>query len=815
MRGRLQDPSRLGDFWNLLRDHAAVHRGLLVAAPVFWASFAVFVHPVYGAAGFALHALACLPRRAVAALLLLAAGPLLALAFAARESALTLPGVPFHASAAEDAAPRTRLGTVETFPAPGARGVSFLFASEGRLFRAALETAEGNGAPPWGARIRLTGEAKVPAPPPNPGQLDMRRVLRAQGAEALLKADAWSLAEPPPAWKRALMRAREGLGASFARNIPAAGRPLLEAALLNDLRGVPDATREAFLRSGMQHVLAISGQHIGLLIAFLLAIGACVRLPRKAAFLAAGVLTAAYIPLTGAPVSVVRSGLMLACLLPGVLLERPSSGLHALCLTASLDLLIDPFNILNLGFQLSYGATLALILCSRPGAALAGRLGLAGPACGRTRALLGGAVQMLFLSMMVTLFTWPMLAASTHAMAPWGIVGNLVTVPVSSAMLVGGLCMWSLDLLPALEAPARWAGATTGLCATALEGCVFFLARLPGALRAVADASAAWLALFSAGCGLVVALLKKERFRLAACAGAVLLAAEGLRPALSRPRPGEARIAFLAVGHGDAAVVELPGKVLVIDAGDAPRVAEQILVPYLRHRGIDRIDALLITHPDRDHFGGAEALLRALPVGFVLGPPEPEDPGTSWTCLRDAARRAGVAWKEGREGQTVYAAPGVSLRLLGPGAALERADKNDRSLVAWLRLPEAAVLFTGDIEGPGQRALEASWPLWRGAWLKAPHHGSDRTTLPCFVAAAAAPRAVVSCGGRRGFPGKATLAALDDARTRVEVTADAGAVLWAWRQHDSRFFGPRGRGRFDPVKPAFPWPNPARKNERS
>jgi competence protein ComEC len=787
-------PTELPALWNGLRDHAAVHRGLLVVAPVFWGAFAVFLHPGYGAAGFALHALACLPRRPLPALVLLLAGPLLALSFAAREPALSLPALPFHAPAAEDAAPRTRTGTVETFPAPTARGESFLFREDGgeangRLHRVVLESAE---APAWGARIRLAGKAELPAPPPNPGQLDMRRVLRAQGAETMLAADAWEPLAPPPAWKRALMRAREELGASFARHVPAPGRPLLEAALLNDLRAVPEPTREAFLRSGMQHVLAISGQHIGLLIAFLLAIGACVRLPRKAAFLAAGVLTAAYIPLTGAPVSVVRSGLMLACLLPGVLLERPSSGLHALCLTASLDLLIDPFNVLNLGFQLSYGATLALILCSRPGGELAKRLG---PRGARPPAVLGGAAQMLFLSVMVTLFTYPALAASTHSMAPWGIVGNLATVPVSSAMLVGGLCVWSLDLLPVTDLPAQWAGAVTGLCATALEGCVFFLARLPGALRAVADAPPAWLAVFAAACALITGFLKRGRFRLAACAGALLLAAESLRPLLARPLPGEARVTFLAVGHGDAAVVELPGRTLLIDAGDAPRVAENIILPFLRHRGIGRLDAVLLTHPDRDHFGGAEALLNAIPVGFVLGPPEPEDPGTSWTCLRAAARRRGVAWKEGREGQRLYAAPGISLRLLGPGKTLRHADKNDRSLVAWLRLPEASLLFTGDIEAPGQRALEESWPLWRGAWLKAPHHGSDRTTLPCFLEAAAAPRAAVSCGGRRGFPGKNTMAALARARTRAEVTADAGAVLWEWRRTGPAALALKGMGR--------------------
>jgi competence protein ComEC len=779
--------------WNALRDHAALHRGLWVVAPVFWAAFAVFLHPAWGAAGFALHALLCLPRAKAPAILLLLAGPLLAAWFAAREPTLSLPPLPFHAPVTPDprgAPARAFTGTVETFPAPTAQGFSFLLKTRALSYRVLLESGE---APAWGSTVRLKAVLEVPSAPPNPGQLDMRRVLRAQGASAMLRAESWVETAPPPAWKPALLRARATLNASFARHVPRAGLPLLEAALLNNVRNVAPETQQAFLRSGMQHILAISGQHIGLLIAFLLALALCIRLPRKAAFVIAGLLTAAYIPLTGAPVSVVRSGLMLACLLPGVLLERSSAGLHALCLTAALDLLIDPFNVLNLGFQLSYGATLALILCSRPSAALARRLFPGDRLPGNTaRAVF----QMIFLSVMVTLFTYAPLAASTHALAPWGILGNLLTVPVSSVMLVGGLCVWSLDLLlPApLDFLAGWAGAVTGLSAVLLEGCVFFLARLPGALRPIADAPGPWLAAFGALNLTAVALLRAEKFRLGCAVAAALAAAESARPFLSKPGPGEARLTFLAVGHGDAAVLELPGAVLLIDAGDSPRIAEQILLPFLRHRGIARLDAVLITHPDRDHYGGAAGLLDGIPVGFVLGPPEPEEKSASWDCLRRRANARGVAWKEGRAGQRVYAGPGVALWMLGPGESLAHplrgGDKNDRSLVAWLRIDrEPGVLFTGDIEAAGQRALAETWPLWRGSWLKAPHHGSDRTTLPCFNAAAAAPRAVISCGGRRGFPGPRTFRELRAAGGRVQITKREGAVIWEFSGRFPQVFG--------------------------
>lgn len=394
---------------------------------------------------------------------------------------------------------------------------------------------------------------------------------------------------------------------------------------------------------------------------------------------------------------------------------------------------------------------------------------------------------MTLLSALIALFTYPVLAASTHATTPWGILGNLVAAPVGAAMLVGGLFVWSFDfLLPSpLDAAASLAGATTGACALALEGCVAFLASLPGALRPIAAAPDSWLALLAAGNAILAALLRRDRFRAALLCAGLLVALEANRPTFMRALAGEARAAVLAVGHGDAIVLELSGAVVLIDAGDSPRAARNVIAPYLRRRGIARIDLVLLSHAHLDHFGGLAALMDLVSVGKVIAPPDPENPSASWRCLRDKVREAGIPWEAGARGDIAFSARGAELRILGPDEALAaHAEENDRSLVTLLRTKNGSALFTGDIEPAGQRALEATWPLWRGAWLKAPHHGSDRTTLPCLADAAAAPRAAVSSGKRRGFPGERTMESLARAGTETAVTARHGAVTW--------IFGPRG-----------------------
>jgi beta-lactamase superfamily II metal-dependent hydrolase len=418
------------------------------------------------------------------------------------------------------------------------------------------------------------------------------------------------------------------------------------------------------------------------------------------------------------------------------------------------------------------------------------------------------------LSALISLFTYPILAASTHATTPWGVLGNALTVPIGAAMLVGGLCTWSFDffghllsplvgplsgmefpfaaaIVDAFTLPARWAGAATGFCALLLEGAVFLLAEMPGALRPIADASATWIAVLCTGCGITVILLKKDCVLPALLSAGILLATEAVRPRMQRLwdiGTDGVRLTFLAVGHGDAAVLELPGAIILIDAGDAPRIARNIILPFLQQRSIGRIDLLIVTHPDRDHYGGAAALIDRIPVGSVLGPPEPEEASPTWNCLRAAARAHHVPWREGRAGQRVYSRNRVSLRILGPGEALANADKNDRSVVALLHTGRERVFFTGDIEQPGQEALATTWPLWRGAWLKAPHHGSDRTTAPCFLHAAHPPRTVISCGARRGFPGRNTVATLEDLSSRITVTKQDGAVTWKFTKRGATEF---------------------------
>ena len=757
-----------------LREYAGVHRGLWLSTPFLWSAFTVFLDPVWGCVGFFCHAMAVRPRGRAGTVILFVSYPLLTLAVAARAPHHGLPGLPFHLPYPDDVTAVTRDGTVIPPYSRNARGNVFhLRAPDGLRYRVFHETSE--PAPAAGSRVRVTGRAEAPAPPLNPGQLDMRRVLRAQGAATILNAERVTVLQSPPRWRRALASARAYLAASLERNVPSASRHLLEAALLNETRNIPPATAEAFLRAGMRHILAISGLHVGLLATFLVSLCLFLRLPRKLAFTLAGALAAAYVPLVDSPVSAVRAGLMLGLLLPAVLLERKPSASHALSLALALDLFLWPHHVAHLGFQLSYAATLALILTSGP---------IAAATRGRRFSV---PLQTVLLGCAVMAFTHAPLAAAVHTATPWSPLGNLIAMPPGTAMLLCGMLTWVLDaVLPTwCDAPAAFAGVAAGASALALEATVAWLARLPGSLLSVAAPPAIWLATWCVAVVLGTAALRRGHSCTALLTLVLLAAAEWTRPALTRALGNSARVTTLAVGHGDALLVESRGAVLLVDAGDSPRAARNAILPALRWRGVNRIDGLLITHAHLDHFGGAAAVAATLPVGRILAPHEPDDSGASWNCLRRYARARGIAWDTVAAGDLLLTTRRDSLWALGPDSGLHGAGKNDRSLVALLRTPGGSALLTGDIEPAGQRALAATWPLWRGAWLKVPHHGSDRTTLACFLRAAAPAHAVVSCGGRRGFPGERTLETLAETGSPTAVTSWHGAVTWTFGRADA------------------------------
>jgi competence protein ComEC len=524
-------------------------------------------------------------------------------------------------------------------------------------------------------------------------------------------------------------RAREILVRSI---LPGPERGLVLAMTLGDRSELDDGTAEAFRASGTYHVLALSGAQVALVAALLVALlRRMMASPWTQALLTTGVI-AFYALLVGGDVPVVRAVLMAGAIVVGRALEVDADVANLLGLAALLLLALRPAWVSDVGFQLSFGATLGLL-------AFVSQLTRGLPAL-PLRLELGVAASIAAQAGLA-----PLLAFWFHRVAPAALVMNLAAVPLSGATLMAGIGVVVASLLG--SAAAELAGMLAWIVAHALRlsGDLGPLApwldlRVPspsGAALAVHACGLAWLYRGLRARGLLTLLL-----------GHVLLLAGPLHV----PVDGRLHLSVLDVGQGDSLLVRSPsGRALLVDAGGTHGrrfdPGERLVAPQLWDRGVRTIDALVVTHAQLDHVAGVPFLLRAFRVREVWEGPAPVGDRV-WQRLEVAALASGVARRAVAAGvSTTW--DGVRLSVLGPRPPSRppRRGRNEDSVVLCVGLGDVDLLLTGDVEGDG--LSDIAFP--RALVLKVPHHGSRSTSPQEFVDATRPAIALVSVGARNPF----------------------------------------------------------------
>jgi competence protein ComEC len=357
-------------------------------------------------------------------------------------------------------------------------------------------------------------------------------------------------------------------------------------------------------------------------------------------------------------------------------------------------------------------------------------------------------------SLCAFLLTAPVVAYHFGVLAPISILANLPAVPLVGLALVGVLGSVALyPILPPVAAlVADGAGvALEGVDRVATAAAALPLGHFPVSRPAVTAILFAALAA-CAGFALLRASRPVVRFTAALGAGAAVILAG---PALPAVHPG-LEIHFIDVGQGDAIAIRTPGgHWLLVDSGPAGRegdAGERRVLPFLRAHGARRLEALVLTHPDADHIGGAASVVRGIPVGRVIEPGLPVGKGMYADLLREV-EGDGVAWSAARAGR-VLRVDGVELDFLWPTARAVSSvdalgDANEVSAVARLRYGHFAALLTGDAPTDVEDSLIARLgPALQAPVLKAGHHGSSTSTSEAFLRAVR-PRLVVISVGRR------------------------------------------------------------------
>ena len=630
----------------------------------------------------------------------------------------------------------------------------------------------------WQLHVRL----KRPRGFMNPGGFDyeswlFQRRLRATGYVREHPLNR-RLDRPPG---RLVDRWRQRLAVQLHERL--AGTPA--SALMRAL-GIGDRSRlsqdqwNVLRRTGTGHLLAISGLHIGLVAGGAAWLGGRLwgRLGEAAALRMAaprfGLLlalpaAAVYALLAGFSLPTRRALLMLIVTVAVLLLRRRAALGDVLALALTVLLCVDPLAPLAASFWLSFVAVAALIFGlgpRMPDSLWAG--------WGRTQWIASLALLPLLLFWFQQ---YPLVA----------VPANLVAVPWI-ALLVLPATLFGLALLPMWPALAEWPLRMAALALEALWPFLECLARL----EPLQPGRASFPALALGTCAMVFVLLPvSARLRALAACGLLPLMA----PADRLPRHGELRLAMLDVGQGLSIVARTRRHTLVYDTGarfsERFSAVEAVLIPYLRARGVRRLDGLTLSHGDEDHAGGARILLdRIATAAIYASDPEQLVLPEARPCL------SGRAW--------IW--DGVRFEFLHP-APDEELSGNDASCVLKITAGGRSVLLAGDIEAPAERRLLAV----HGRRLLAdvlvvPHHGSDTSSIPAFVTSVAPRHALVSVGYRNRFrlPKQDIMRRYARAGARIWTTVEMGAI--EVRLHSGRVqvsgYRPRNRRPWHDTAPA-------------
>lgn len=651
-------------------------------------------------------------------------------------------------------------GIIDTRPAEGERGTGIylqvekvyrgnLWAkAEGRLY---LHVGSGEVPVSTGDRIRFLTPLRTPRLLSLPGEFDYGRYLahRKVYTTAFVRtADEVVLMRSKIKYplRRAVDEIAARTSAFMERAVPTREGDIVRALIIGDRGAVGKEIEELYARTGVNHILSISGFHVGVIASFLffmLLTGAKTseRLllgfnMRRVLLLVTLPVLLVYFFLTGAAPATARSVIMISVLVVALWLERESDPMNSLVTAAFLILALWPPALFDLSFQLSFLAFWGMIILVP--AVMGIFRGL------KSRWSRAGAL-LLAAGFAATAATFVPIAYHFHRTSIIGLVANFAVVPLMGygAVILG---------FAALPFIFLWGEMATLL----LRGAAFFVH--------LSDCAITWLAampelpswtpsqpqlslFFVLVAAVTFVASVRGRIAVAVVITAAFIAAGLWEQSAAK---GKLVINFLSIGQGEATLITFPdGKRMLVDGGGngwegGSSVGERLLVPALRRLGADRLDFVVMTHAHPDHAEGLISAVKSFPVGefWESGINEETTIYRELTALLKAGK---IPVRRVHGGSTSIPVGGAVIEPMGPMVGTS-PDGNENSLVFRLSYGTFSMLFTGDIGAVTEKALVAKGGSLHSTVLKVPHHGSRHSSSPPFLRAVSPEVALIATG---------------------------------------------------------------------
>ncbi len=601
---------------------------------------------------------------------------------------------------------------------------------------------------------RITLKLKKPHGRLNPGGVDYQRWLLMHniGATGYVKntAEATLLHDTRP-WQ-SIDSMRQLINDEISRLLGDDEMTgLIKALTIGVKNEITESQWQLFRNTGTIHLLAISGLHIGLISAlsyFLmqkLAVQLLLDSPQKWAAISTLLLALFYSALAGFSLPTQRSLIMLAVAMLAMALQRNTSLFSILAIAMFVVLIFDPLAVLSAGFWLSFLAVSLIVYC------MAGRLGQPNRFLAMTK-----------IHWLTAIGLSPLLMFYFQQLSVIAPLANFVAVPVISVLIVP-LCFLAVMFLFISTDLASVVLILIEQILKYLSQILVFMADLPYA--SITTNAIPYYLLPFALFGILI-LFAPKGIPGKWLAGVMILPVIFLKQ--DRPELGESRINLLDVGQGLAMLVETSNHTLLYDTGakysQHSNMGRAVVMPFLRYRGIQKIDTLLISHGDNDHIGGAHSILQHYPVDRVISSvPELLGAYQSTRCV------AGQSWQWDQ----------VVFEILSPPVSLFQQENNN-SCVLKIQSAKNSLLLTGDIEQHAENwLLENAAAKLPAQILLAPHHGSKTSSTAAFLQQVRPDIVLIPAGYRNrfNFPHQAVLDRYVKHNISWINTADSGAIM--------------------------------------
>ena len=648
-----------------------------------------------------------------------------------------------------------------------------------------------------GDRVRLRGALQSAPGLRNPGGFDYGAYLSRRGICCTLYVGdpdhATVTGSNRGTVQRVLVSVRSHIHRQVRRYVSSdGGRAVVRALLLGDRSRITDAQRDRFAKTGLMHLLAVSGLHVFLvgmvLYALLRPLLMRFRLRWRTVEVVRAVLTVVvlgfYMFLTGGRPSVVRAVIMAALFIGGVFFQRSAHSLNTLGVAALVLLALRPPMLFDVGFQLSMAAVAGIVTLNPRFLELI-------PDEYQDSEVTDWAVSTATVSAAAILGTAPILLYHFGWVSIAGLLLNMVGIPCTGLGLSAAIVMVMTGGLSTAVAASFGSAADLfmqALLATSRYGVSWF--SWAGVRMPVPNL---W-GLGALGAGLI-ALAQWPRPRIRwrwVVAGLFLATVSVWSPVVRGDATPTLDVIFFDVGQGDAVLLETPrDRHMLVDTGPrspSSAAVEFAVLPFLERWGIQTLDLVAVTHSDEDHLGGLPTLLNEVSVRRVVHNGKPTDTELYAEALRQL-RQKGVPREAVHRGDTIRVGSSLRVNVLGPPPQKKFDDENNMSLVLKVGYGAVDVLLPGDVETAAESNLVRTYgQQLESHVVKIPHHGSATSSTSEFVRVASAAgktHAVVSVGQNDQYdmPSGTILRRWRQSGTNVHSTAREGAV---WIRTDGK-----------------------------